>query len=66
MNELKRQFQNQFYIEFLPKEPLVGVKILDRIMICEDNKERPMFRIEIGFLFIIISYTNVNYNEDKG
>ena len=65
MNELKRQFQKQFYIEFLPKEPLVGIKILNRILICEDNNERPIFRIEIGFIFLIISYTNVNYNKDK-
>ena len=64
MNKNKKGIlSREFYCQFLPREPLIGVKIANCELIGKDKVARPMFRIEIGFLFITFSYTNVDYSD---
>jgi len=65
MKENKKLFSHAFYFEFLPKEPVIGVKVWNRELICDDGVDRPLFRIELGALFFLVSYTNVNYKDQK-
>jgi len=64
MNKNKRGiFSRQFYCEFLPTQPLIGIKLGNGDLIGDDGVGRPMFRIEVGLLFILLSYTNVDYSD---
>jgi len=56
-------FRREFYCEFLPTQPLVGIKIGNGDLIGDDGVGRRMFRIEFGLLFVLFSYTNVDYSD---
>ncbi len=61
---IRKLFTREFYCELLPEQPLVGIKVIpNQKIIGDDGKDRPMFRIEIGFLFLVLSYTNVDYSD---
>jgi hypothetical protein len=60
MNKL---FKREFNCEFLSQEPLLGIKFYNMYLIGDDEIERPLFRIEIGFFFLTLSYTNVDYSD---
>lgn len=55
-------FKNRFNIEFLPTEPLLGVKLINCQVLCEDDVYRLVSGIEIGFTFFTISYANMHNN----
>lgn len=53
------QFKHKFSLEFLPTETLLGIKILNCEVLCEDNEYRPVGGIEIGFIFFTISFVKL-------
>jgi len=55
-------FKNRFNLELLPTETLLGVKLINCQVLCEDDIYRLVFGIEIGFIFFTISYANMNNN----
>ena len=66
-NNMKKKtngiLSHEFNVEVMPKEPLLGIKFCNCLLVDEDKTERPLFRIEIGILFLMFSYTNVDYRE---
>lgn len=60
-NLTKEVFNHKVTIQFLPAEPLVGLNIHNTQVICADEKARPLFGLELGFLFFTLSYTNVSW-----
>lgn len=60
-NITKEVFNHKVTVQFLPAEPLVGLNIHNTHVICADEKPRPLFGFELGFLFFTLSYTNVNW-----
>ena len=61
--KINQLFRREFNCEFLPEEPLIGIKFHNMYLIGDDEIERPLFRIEIGFFFLTLSYTNVDYSD---
>lgn len=55
-------FKNRFNLELLPTETLLGVKLINCQVLCEDDIYRLVFGIEIGCIFFTISYANMNNN----
>tara|TARA_R100001440_G_scaffold74555_1_gene100175 strand:- start:354 stop:542 length:189 start_codon:yes stop_codon:yes gene_type:complete len=53
------QFKHKFSLEILPTETLLGIKILNCEVLCEDNEYRPVGGIEIGFIFFTISFVKL-------
>ena len=53
------QFKHKFSVEFLPTETLLGIKILNCEVLCEDNEYRPVGGIEIGFIFFTVSFVKL-------
>ena len=53
------QFKHKFSLEFLPTETLLGIKILNCEVLCEDNEYRPVGGIEIGFIFFTVSFVKL-------
>ena len=53
------QFKHKFSLEFLPTETLLGIKILNCEVLCEENEYRPVGGIEIGFIFFTISFVKL-------
>jgi hypothetical protein len=49
-------FKNKFNIEFLPTETLLGIRMINCEILCEDDLYRPVIGIEIGFIFFNIAY----------
>ncbi len=54
-------FKHRFNIEFLPTETLLGFKLINCDILCDDDKYHPVIGLEIGFIFFTFSYTNM-YN----
>jgi hypothetical protein len=52
-------FKNKISLEFLPEETLIGIKIINCEVLCEDEIYRPVIGIEIGFIFFTISFVNM-------
>jgi|TARA_R110002167_G_scaffold10193_7_gene46945 hypothetical protein len=52
-------FKNKLTIEFLPTETLIGVKVVNCDVLCEDDLYHPVIGIEVGFIFFTISYVNM-------
>tara|TARA_B110000444_G_scaffold210293_1_gene205582 strand:- start:234 stop:437 length:204 start_codon:yes stop_codon:yes gene_type:complete len=50
----------RFDVSFFPQETLIGLKIVNCEVLCEDDKYRPVYGLEIGFIFFTISYININ------
>jgi len=59
----KGKLSNSFNIEFLPREPLIGLNLRNCKLIDDEGKERPLYGIELGLLFIKIGYVNVDYSD---
>jgi|TARA_R110000851_G_scaffold31596_4_gene85357 hypothetical protein len=61
MNEIDPiQFKNKFSAEFLPTETLFGVKLVNCEVLCTDKIYRPVTGIEIGLIFLTLSYVNIS------
>jgi|TARA_R110000787_G_scaffold38196_2_gene96454 hypothetical protein len=52
-------FKNKINLELLPKETLLGLKMINCEILCEDDKYRPVYGIEIGLIFFTFSYVNM-------
>jgi hypothetical protein len=52
-------FKNKIALELLPTETLFGLKIINCEVLCEDDKYRKVYGVEIGFIFFTISYVNI-------
>lgn len=55
-------FKNRFNVEVLPTEPILGLKLINCQVLCEDDIYRLVSGIEIGFIFFTISYANMHNN----
>ena len=53
----------ELHCEFFPTEPLLGIKINNCSLVGDDDVERPLFRIEVGIIFLLFSFTNVDYSD---
>ena len=53
-NVTKEVFNHKLTVQFLPAEPLVGLNIHNTHVICADEMPRPLFGLELGFLFFTI------------
>jgi len=53
-------FRNRVNVEFLLTEPLLGLKLINCQVLCEDDVYRLVSGIEIGFIFFTISYANMH------
>jgi hypothetical protein len=53
-------FKNRVNVEFLPTEPIFGLKLINCKVLCEDDKYRQVIGIEVGFIFFTISYANMH------
>jgi len=61
MNEVDPiQFKNKFSVEFLPTETLFGIKLVNCEVLCTDKIYRPVTGIEIGLIFLTLSYVNIS------
>ena len=63
--EKEKILSHEFNCEVLPTEPLIGIKFSNCYLIGDDDVERPLLRIELGILFLLFSYTNVDYSDLK-
>ncbi len=54
------QFKNKFSIEFFPTETLLGIKAVNCEVLCTDEKYRPVTGIEVGLIFLTLSYVNIS------
>ena len=52
-------FKNKLSIELLPTETLIGIKVVNCNVLCEDDIYRPVIGIEIGFIFFTITFVNM-------
>jgi len=52
-------FKNKIALELLPTETLVGIKTINCEVLCEDDKYRKVYGVELGFLFFTFSYLNM-------
>ena len=55
-------FKNRFNVEFLPTETMLGIKLINCSVLCEDDKYRQVIGIEIGLIFFTFSYANMYNN----
>ena len=61
MNKINHlQFGSKLSCEVLPTETLLGVKIVNCEVLCEDDKYRPMIGIELGFIFFTITFVKLS------
>ncbi|BCV01452.1 MAG: hypothetical protein CM15mV42_1320 [uncultured marine virus] len=52
MEEINQKtFNNRFHLELLPAEMLFGIKTINCEVKCEDEIYRPVYGIELGFIF---------------
>jgi len=52
-------FKNKLSVEFLPTETLLGLKTVNCEILCDDDKYRWVSGLEIGLIFLTISYVNI-------
>jgi len=58
---------NGFYCDLLPQEPLLGINIRNGMVELKNEEEwinRPIFKIEFGFIFFTLSYTKITFSEE--
>ena len=61
MNEIDPiQFKNKFSAESLPTATPFGVKLVNCEVLCTDKIYRPVTGIEIGLIFLTLSYVNIS------
>jgi len=54
-------FKNRFNIEFFPTETLLGLKTVNCEVLCDDDKYRWISGLEIGLIFLTISFVNIKF-----
>ena len=54
-------WKHKIAIEVLPTETLLGIKLINCEVMCEDDLYRPALGVELGFIFFTISYVNISY-----
>jgi|TARA_R110001592_G_scaffold10946_4_gene55370 hypothetical protein len=60
MNKINHlQFKRKLSLEFLPTETLLGVRVINCDVLCEDNEYRSIVGLEIGFIFFTIAYVKL-------
>jgi hypothetical protein len=52
-------FKNKLSVEFLPTETLLGIKTVNCEVLCDDDIYRWVNGLEIGLIFLTISYVNI-------
>ncbi len=55
-------FKYRFDISFFPNETLFGIKTVNCEVLCDDDKYRHVYGIELGYIFFTISFININLN----
>ena len=53
------QFKHTFNLEVFPTETLLGVRIINCEVLCEDKQYRGLGGIEIGCIFFTISFVKL-------
>lgn len=53
------QFKSKLSVEVLPTETLLGVKLINCEVLCEDDEYRPMIGVEVGFIFFTITFVKL-------
>lgn len=57
----RTMFKRKFYVSFLPPEILLGFKTLNCKVLAEDDVYRPMYGLEIGFIFLTITFIHISW-----
>ena len=52
-------FKNKLSVEFLPTETLFGLKTVNCEILCDDDKYRWVNGLEIGLIFLTLSFVNI-------
>ena len=61
MNKIDHlQFKSKFSLELFPTETLLGIKTVNCEVLCEDDNYRHVYGLEVGYIFFIISFININ------
>ena len=58
----KGKLSHSFNLEMLPKEMLFGIQFRNCHLVDDEGKDRPLYGVELGFIFFKISYVNVDYS----
>jgi hypothetical protein len=59
----KASFNNQISFSLLPTEPLLGFRVINCHVLCSDDRYRPIAGLELGLLFLKISYSKVFWKD---
>lgn len=54
-------FSTKFSIEFLPTEMLVGIRVVNCKVLCDDKKYRPVLGLELGFIFFKLTFVKMKW-----
>ena len=54
-------FSNKFSIEFLPTEMLIGIRVVNCKVLCDDKKYRPVLGLELGFIFFKLTFVKMKW-----
>ena len=57
--------KHRFNVSFFPNEILFGFKIVNCEVLCDDDKYRNVYEIEVGYIFFTASYININLNAEE-
>lgn len=57
----KTTYQRKIYFNLLPPEILFGFKTLNCKVLTEDDVYRPMYGLEIGFIFFTITFLHISW-----
>jgi|688.fasta_scaffold08951_12 hypothetical protein len=58
-------FKHKIYLEFFPRETLLGVKTINTSILCNDDEFRPIAGLEFGFIFFKICYAHMSTKVDE-
>jgi hypothetical protein len=57
----KETFSTKFSIEFLPTEMLIGIRVVNCKVLCDDKKYRPVLGLELGFIFFKLTFVKMKW-----
>lgn len=57
----KETFSTKFSIEFLPTEMLIGIRVINCKVLCDDKKYRPVLGLELGFIFFKLTFVKMKW-----
>ena len=57
----KDTFSTKFSIEFLPTEMLIGIRVINCKVLCDDEKYRPVLGVELGFIFFKLTFVKMKW-----